>query len=434
MRAPKLIHVKQHFPSRALTDIPGAVRRELEGAAWTARVPPGARIASGVGSRGISNIATIVKAAVDFWKSRGAAPFIIPVMGSHGAATAEGQADVLAHYGIIGETMGAPVRSSLDVVPLGPTPEGIEVVMDRLGHESDGVMLVSRIKWHTDFAGKLESGIHKMMAIGLGKFAGAQRYHTFGVRLGLEAVIRSVGRKVLGTGKVLGGLGILEDAFHSTAELHAVGPEDMERREEELLERVKSWAPRIPVSEVDLLIVDEMGKNISGAGLDTKIVNRTVYGGSNVWPNAPHIFRIFIRDLSDLSYCNAVGLGMADIITDRLYDKVNRRATELNALTSGTPPMARIPLHYAGDRTCLETILPTLGHLDPANASLVWIRNTLELDELMVSENLRGEVAAQSGLEILGQPQPLEFDAEGNLVSPWLAVESPSHAPVHAGA
>ena len=434
MRVPKLIHVKQHFPSRALADIPGAVRRELEAAAWTARVPPGARIAIGVGSRGISNIATIVKAAVDFWKSRGAAPFIIPVMGSHGAATAEGQADVLAHYGIIEQTMGAPVRSSLDVVPLGPTDEGIEVVMDRLGYESAGVMLVSRIKWHTDFAGKLESGIHKMMAIGLGKFGGAQRYHTFGVRMGLEAVIRSVGRKVLGTGKVLGGLGILEDAFHSTAEIHAVGPEDMEHREEELLERVKSWAPRIPVQEVDLLIVDEMGKNLSGAGLDTKIVNRTVYGGSNVWPNAPQIFRIFIRDLSDLSYGNAVGLGMADVITERLYNKVNRRATELNALTSGTPPMARIPLYYAGDRTCLETIVPTLGRIDTADVTIAWIRNTLELDELMVSENLRGEVAAQPGLEILGQPQPLEFDAEGNLISPWVAVENSSHAPVHAGA
>jgi hypothetical protein len=434
MRLPRLLHVRQHFPDRALSDIPGAVRRELEAAAWSAEVRPGARLAIGVGSRGISNIATIVKAVVDYWKSRGAEPFIIPVMGSHGAATAEGQADVLAHYGIIEQTMGVPVRSSLEVVPLGATPEGIEVVMDRLAYESDGVMLVSRIKWHTDFEGKLESGVHKMMAIGLGKFAGAQRYHTFGVRLGLEQVIRSVGRKILATGKMLGGLGILEDAYHSTAEVHALGPQDMERREEELLARVKSWAPRIPVREADLLIVDEMGKNISGAGLDTKVVNRSVQGNSNVWPNAPKIMRIFVRDLTPLSYGNAVGLGMADVITERLYNQINRRAMELNALTASTTAMARTPLYYADDRTCLEKVVPTMGRLDTADAAIAWIRNTLELDEVMVSENLRAEIAGNPELEILGEAQPIEFDLSGNLVARWQAAAIPSHTPVHAGA
>src|SRR5712692_9354501 len=243
MHLPRLLRIRQNFPDRALSDIAGSVRRELESAGWTARVKPGSRIAIGVGSRGITNIATIVRTVVDFWKSRGMRPFLIPVMGSHGAATAEGQADVLAHYGIIEQTMGAPVVSSLEVVSLGSTPEGIEVVMDRTAFESDGVMLVSRVKWHTDFDGKLESGVHKMMAIGLGKFAGAQRYHTFAVRLGHEQVIRSVGRKVLSTSKMLGGLAILEDAYHSTAEVHALGVEGMERREEELLARVKSWAP-----------------------------------------------------------------------------------------------------------------------------------------------------------------------------------------------
>ena len=416
MTLPRFLHVRQHFPNRALPDVAAAVRQELESAAWTARVPAGARIAIGCGSRGITNIATIARAVIDFWKSRGARPFIIPVMGSHGAATAEGQADVLAHYGIIEQTMGCPVLSSLEVVPLGPTPEGIEVVMDRTAFESDGVMLVSRIKWHTDFEGKLESGVHKMMAIGLGKFAGAQRYHTHAVRLGLEQVVRSVGRKVLRTGKILGGLGILEDAYHSTAEVHALGVEGMERREEELLVRVKSWAPRIPVSAVDLLIVDEMGKNISGAGLDTKVVNRSVTGESNTWPQAPKVMRIFVRDLTPLSYGNAVGLGMADVITDRLYHQINMRATELNALTASTTAMCRIPIHYPDDRTCLEKIVPTLGRLDTREATLAWIRNTLELGELLVSENLRAEVEANPTLEIVGEPLPLEFDSAGNLV------------------
>ncbi len=416
MQLPRLLHVRQHFLNRALSDVATAVRQELESAAWTAGVPRGSRLAIGVGSRGITNIATIVRAVIDFWRSRGMQPFIVPVMGSHGAATAEGQADVLAHYGIIEQTMGAPVVSSLEVVPLGLTPEGIEVVMDRTAFESDGVMLVSRIKWHTDFDGKLESGLHKMMAIGLGKFAGAQRYHTFAVRLGLERVIRSVGRRILSTGKMLGGLGILEDAYHSTAEVHALGVADMERREEELLARVKSWAPRIPVSEIDLLIVDEMGKNISGAGLDTKVVNRSVNGDSNVWPNAPRIMRIFVRDLSDLSYGNAVGLGMADVITDRLYGKIDMHATQLNSLTASTTRMCQTPIHFPTDRMCLERVVPTLGRLDTREATIAWIRNTLELDELLVSENLRSEIEANPALEILGDPAPIEFQPDGALV------------------
>jgi hypothetical protein len=422
MNLPPLLTVRQHFPDRALADVAAAVRATLEEAPWTARVPAGARLAVGVGSRGITNISTIARAVVEFWKSRGARPFIIPAMGSHGAATAEGQADVLAHYGIIEQTMGCPVVSSLEVVPLGKTPEGIEVVMDRTAYESDGVMLVSRIKWHTDFEGKLESGVHKMMAIGLGKYAGAQRYHTFAVRMGLEAVIRSVGRKVLGTGKVLGGLGILEDAYHSTAEVHALGVQDMERREEALLERAKSWAPRLPVKELDLLIVDEMGKNISGAGLDTKIVNRSVTGESNIWRNAPRIMRIFVRDLSSLSYGNAVGMGMVDVITDRLYDKIDPVPTQLNALTASTTAMCRTPMHFPDDRACLEKVVPTLGRLDPREATIAWIRNTLELGELKLSENLREEIEANPLLEIVGEPQPWEFDEQGNLIEAGVAV------------
>src|SRR5207244_10224845 len=195
----------------------------------------------GVGSRGIANIATIVRSVVDYWKQQGCRPFIFPAMGSHGAATAEGQADVLAHYGIHEATMGCPIVSALEVVPLGKTAEGIEAFMDRSAYESDGVMLVGRVKAHTDFAGKIESGLFKMMAIGLGKFAGAQRYHTYAYKLGLEQVIRSVGRQVLASGKILGGLAILEDAHHNTAQLTAVPVESMEQREEELLSLAKSW-------------------------------------------------------------------------------------------------------------------------------------------------------------------------------------------------
>src|SRR5438270_7582507 len=208
MDLPRFVLAEQYFPNRAISDIPGHIRKELGQAGLAQRLPKGGRVAIGVGSRGISNIATIVKSVVEFWKSQGARPFVFPAMGSHGAATAEGQADVLAHYGIHEATIGAPVISSLDVVPLGKTPEGIETFMDRSAYESDGVFLVSRIKWHTDFSGGIESGLFKMIAIGVGKFAGARQYHTFGYRLGLEQVIRSVGSKVLASGKILGGLAI----------------------------------------------------------------------------------------------------------------------------------------------------------------------------------------------------------------------------------
>src|SRR5437763_2991452 len=244
-------------------------------------------------------------------------PGIFPAMGSHGAASAAGQADVLAHYGITESAMGCPVVSQLEVVSLGKTDDGIEAFMDKMAYESDGVMLVGRVKWHTDFAGKIESGLFKMMAIGLGKFAGAQRYHSYAYRLGLEHVIRSVGRQVLGSGKILGGLAILEDANHNTAKLDAVPVEVMEQREEENLALVKTWMGRIP-TDLDILILDEIGKNISGAGMDTKVANRGLNREYNPWPGIPKFQRIFVRDLSELTYNSAIGLGMADEVTTRL--------------------------------------------------------------------------------------------------------------------
>jgi len=414
MDFPRLLLVRQHFPDRNIREVRPAVLNELMESPFGGRTKPGARVAIGVGSRGISNIATIVRAVVDFWKSKGARPFIFPAMGSHGAATAEGQADVLAHYGIIEATMGCPVISSLNVVPVGRTPEGIEAFMDRNAFESDGVMLVGRVKWHTDFAGDIESGLFKMMAIGLGKFAGAQRYHTYAYKLGLERVIRTIGRQVLASGKILGGLAILEDANHNTAQVTAVPVEEMESREEELLRLVKSWMGRIP-ADLDVLILDEIGKNISGAGMDTKVVNRGVYGQYNPWPDAPRIERIFIRGLSDLSYGNGVGLGMADVVSDRLLAKIDWNPTRINSLTASTPAAIRTPVHFPTDRECLEAIAPTVGKHNLMEVTYGWIRNSLELGLLAMSENLRCQIERDANLEILGPARPVEFDAGGNL-------------------
>jgi hypothetical protein len=414
MDFPRLLLVRQNFPDRSIREVRPVVLNELVDSPFAGRTKPGARVAIGVGSRGISNIATITRAVVDFWKSKGARPFIFPAMGSHGAATAEGQADVLAHYGINEGTMGCPVISSLDVVPVGRTPEGIEAFMDRNAYESDGVMLVGRVKWHTDFAGNIESGLFKMMAIGLGKFAGAQRYHTYAYKLGLEQVIRSIGRQVLASGKILGGLAILEDANHNTAKVAAVPVEAMEQREEELLRLVKSWMGRIPM-DLDVLILDEIGKNISGAGMDTKVVNRGVYGQYNPWPDAPRIERIFIRGLSDLSYGNGVGLGMADVINDRLLEKIDWHPTQINSLTASTPAAIRTPVHFATDRECIERIAPTVGRIDLKDVTYGWIRNSLELGLLALSENLRKQIERNPNLEILGASRPMEFDSKGDL-------------------
>ncbi|MBI4876921.1 MAG: hypothetical protein HY822_19970 [Acidobacteria bacterium] len=415
MQLPRLLLVRQKFPDRRVQDIAGAVAREMAGAGFASRLGPGASVAIGVGSRGIANLGTIVRAVVDFWKSQGKKPFIFPAMGSHGAATAEGQAEVLAHYGIREATMGCPVRSSLDVVPAGRTADGIETFIDRLAFESDGIMLVARVKWHTDFEASVESGLFKMLAIGLGKFAGAKHYHTYSYRMGLETVIRTVGRQVLASGKILGGLAVLEDANHNTAQLTAVPAEGMERREEELLALVKTWMGQIPVRELDLLIVDELGKNISGAGMDTKVINRKAQGGDVRWREAPWIHRIFVRDLSDLSYDNALGIGMADITTDRLVKRIDWTPTLTNALTANTLGVIKIPLHFPTDRECLETVADTVGRFDPRELKIGWIRNTMQLSRLVFSEPLREEIEANPELEIAGGPLEIPYDADGNL-------------------
>jgi hypothetical protein len=335
-------------------------------------------------------------------------------MGSHGAATAQGQAEVLAHYGINESAMGCPVVSALDVVSLGATEDGIEAFMDRNAYEADGVFLIGRVKWHTDFAGKIESGLFKMMAIGLGKFAGAQRYHTYAYRLGLEHVIRTVGRQVLKSGKILGGLAILEDANHRIAQLTAVPVARMEQQEEELLALAKSWMGRIPVP-LNILIIDEIGKNYSGAGMDTKVVNRGVNGQYNPWDTAPPFDRIFLRGLSEHSYGNAVGLGMADVIHDRLLKAIEWNPTQINSLTASTPAAIRTPIHFPSDRMCLEKIWPTVGVTRQEDVTIGWIANSLDLGTLRLSENLRAEIKANPMLEVIGEAEELEFDRDGNL-------------------
>jgi hypothetical protein len=417
MNFPKFVLAEQSFPNRAISNIREHIRQELAQSDFVARVPKGGRVAIGVGSRGISNIATIVKAVVDFWKEQGAKPFLFPAMGSHGAATAEGQSDVLAHYGIHEATMGAPLLSSLDVVPIGKTSEGVETFMDKNAAEADAVFLVARVKWHTDFAGALESGLFKMMAIGLGKFAGAQRYHTFGYRAGLEQMLRSVGASIFANGKVLGGLAIQEGAHHETAGLVAVssgkGLAAMVAHEEELLRQVKSWMAKLPAPEIDILIVDEIGKNISGAGMDTKVINRGVNGEYNPWPDTPKVRRLYARTLSELSYHSGVGLGMADVVHDKLLNEIDWNPTYINSLTASTPACIRTPIHYSSDIAALSAIAPTVGKTDLSQVTYCRIHNTLELIRMEMSENLVASLYPT--VKTISEPYALKFDAAGNL-------------------
>lgn len=419
MEFPRFLLVRQQFPDRSIQDIPGRIRETLEASGMTRQLRPGASVALGVGSRGIANIQLIVRTAVEWWKGKGMQPFVFPAMGSHGAATARGQAQVLAKYGITETEIGCPIRSSLKVVELG-VAAGIPVCMDALAYAADGVMLCARVKWHTDFAGNLESGLFKMMAIGLGKFAGAQVYHSHAHRRGLEDVIRTVGRKVLGTGKILGGLAIMEDGNHATAHLEVIGAEQMERREEELLRQVKGWKPTIPVQELDYLVLNEIGKTISGAGMDPKIVNRTIHGAYNPWPDAPVIHRIYLRGLNKDSYGNAVGLGMADAVHRRVLQTMKRGPTYVNGITSGALASIRTPPWFASDKDALERTWITAGALRPNELRMGWIRNTQDLSMMAFSENLGRELEGQGNLEILGPARELEFGEDGNLEE-WLS-------------
>ena len=284
--------------------------------------------------------------------------------------------------------------------------------MDKARLRSDGVMLVGRVKWHTDFAGKIESGLFKMMAIGLGKFAGAQRYHSYAYKLGLEHVIRSVGRQVLKSGKISAASRSSKTRI-TTRRNSTRGPRGGMEQERRGITGAgqKSWMATNP-RDLDILILDEIGKNISGAGMDTKVVNRGVQGEYNPWPNTPRIERIFVRDLSSHSYGNAAGVGLADIISDRLLQKIDLKPTWINALTASTPTACRIPIHYPTDRECLEAILPTMGKTDRSKITIGWIQNSLELNRIELTENLLPQIKNNPELEVIGPAHEMAFDAK----------------------
>jgi hypothetical protein len=409
-----MYQARQTFTREREPDVRAAVHRELERIRASTPIRKGARIGVTVGSRGIHDIARITRALVDILKEAGAAPFVFPAMGSHGGATAEGQAAVLRHYGITEESMGCPVISSLETVSLGQSPEGIPIFLDRHAAEADHVVVLNRIKAHTEFKGSIESGLGKMLLIGMGKCEGARVYHRAFADLGFDSIVESVMPIVLLKARVLFGLGIVENAYDETALVRALLPAEMLEQERLLLRRAKELAPALPFDEIDVLIVDEMGKNISGAGLDTNVIGR-FYNLVAHEPQRPRIKRIYVRDITPESMGNATGVGLADFIHRRIVEKMDPAATRANCLTASNPEKARIPISCDSDRDALRYCFDTIGLTPAEKARVIRIQNTLRLDVLQISAALMELGAGRKDLEVMPDPVVMEFDSSGML-------------------
>jgi hypothetical protein len=411
MAFPKMFRMKQELEGPMLADIPGSVRDTIRGLRLQEKVKPGQTVAITSGSRGVANIDRITKAVVDELKALGLKPFICPTMGSHGEATAEGQLKILEHYGIIQATMGCPLKSSMAVVEIGKV-KGTVVFCDKNAWEADHIAVVGRIKAHTDFDGEIESGLFKMMAIGLGKQHGAENYHRAGHHYSYAEIFPLVGQAVLDSGHVLFGLGIVENGHDQTAKVQAVLPKDFAAVEKALLVEAKAWMARIPFDAIDVLIVDELGKNISGAGMDPNVIGR-----ASVQKPAgkPHIRMLFVRDITPEAEGNAIGVGFADMTTKRLVKKINYAAMHMNAITSGVAEAAKVPMPFETDREAIEVALGMIGLTPPEQARVVRIKNTLQLTEIDCSEAMLSEVKAHKRLSPVTAPKAMAFDGSGNL-------------------
>lgn len=375
----------------------------------------GKQIAVAVGSRGISGIAEIARAACGWLIQQGATPFIFPAMGSHGGGSAEGQRAVLAEYGITPEQMGVEIRASMETVLAARTLEGFPVYADRAAWSAGGVLVINRVKPHTRFSGKIESGLLKMISVGMGKIDGAREIHRLGTRYGFEKVIRAVAGSALSSGKIVAGLGIVENARHETAMVRAALPEGMIAMEEELLTAAKTQAPKLPFRDIDLLVVDEIGKNISGSGMDTKVTGRGVEIAEG---EAPAIRLLYARNITAESEGNALGVGMADLIHEQLYRQIDFNKMYVNARTSLNADMARLPMRFPTDREALAFALESLGSRDASALRMVFIRNTLSFDRILASgalaKNFSGEANAPNWRLASGE-MSLPLDVEGNL-------------------
>jgi len=411
VKLPRMARIRQHFADNSVRDIAVCVREQMARPEIAAMIRPGMSVAITAGSRGIANISLILKEIVANVKERGGRPFLFPAMGSHGGATGEGQRRLLEGYGITEQSVGAPIRATMETRVIGATDEGRPVHMDRFAAEADGIIVAARIKPHTAFHGAYESGLMKMMAIGMGKQKGAETCHAAGFGR-FPGIVPGFGRIVLAKSNVLFGIGIVENSLDQTCRIEAIPREAIERREPELLEEARRLMPTIPFPEFDILVVDIIGKNHSGDGADPNITGTycTPYASGG-----PQIQRYVVLDVSEESHGNALGVGMADITTARLAAKADYDAMYSNALTNRVLNNIRMPMVMKSDRLALQAALFTCIDVDVAHPRIVRIANTSHVESFTVSEALLELVGQNPSLEVIDPLRELVFNSDGNL-------------------
>ncbi len=410
---PALYPVKQRFPRPVVPDVAAAAGAALQVLGLERSVRRGQRVGITVGSRGIAAVVPILRAVVSRLRELGAEPRLLAAMGSHGGGTEAGQREVLESLGITEEALGAPVVTCAESEVVGETAEGVRAFAARSVREVDALLAVNRVKAHTSFRGEVESGLTKMLVVGLGGPAGAQQFHALGAAE-LPRLLVALGEILLGRLPVLGGLAVIENAYEETAELRAIPREGFVRAEAEALERSRALMPALPVDAVDLLVVQEMGKNFSGTGLDTNIVGRARIQGVPE-PAWPAVRRIAVLDLSEASHGNATGVGLADFVTRALVDRIDRPRTYLNCLTSTFVLRAAIPMWFETEQQVIRAAVQSLAGTAPAALRVVVIPNTLHLEHCLVSEAIVPELRGGGPAAVVGGPLPITFDAEGRL-------------------
>ena len=413
MNLPKMYHIRQRFDDSRVKDIRETVRAELGGLSWSA-IQPGQRVAITAGSRGIADIAEILGTIVEFLKSFDADSFLFPAMGSHGGATAAGQVAMLEQLGVTEASVKAPIISSMETEEIGFTEDRVPVFMDKNALAADHIVVVNRIKSHTKFKAPIESGLMKMMAIGMGKLKGAELYHKAAVQYTFFKIITDAARLVMTKAPVICAVGILENAYGETAKIKALKTAEIESKEKDLLLLSKKMMANLPFNEIDLLIIDEMGKDISGVGIDPNITgrNRDLLG---VFPHPVEVKRLFVRDLTDRTKGNAAGIGLADVTTKRLVDKIDYDATYKNCITGISLEKAAVPMYFKNDREAIEVALGSIGLIPAEKSKIVRIKNTLRLDTAEVSEVYAEMFQRRPDLEIISGPDAMVFNGQNNL-------------------
>lgn len=413
----RLSVLRQKWDQPEVKDVRAATKRELRSSGALERIRPGDQIAITAGSRGIACMPTVLRAIIAAVREAGGVPFIFPAMGSHGGGTAEGQRALLAELGITEDSMGVPIRASMEVVPLGETPDGLPVVMDAEASRAAGIIVVNRIKKHTNFDAPLESGLCKMCVIGMGKHAQALVAHLPN-NAGLRDNVAKFARVVLQRARILAGVAIVENAWGGVAELVGLRPDEFIQREPALLERAKQYEAKLPFQELDITVVERMGKEISGTGMDCYVVGRRKIPGEPEWPEAPRIRSLAVLDLTEASHGNAVGVGLAEFATRRLADKIDWRVTRTNIMTSGNIDRGKLPFVYDTDREVFEAAAYRERATPIDKLRLLGIRDTLHLRHVVVSSTLAVEARSRDDLEIVEDDLPLRFDPQGRWLSP----------------